>query len=146
MFRTLDKANAVPRAPAALVPNPAPTGTSIRCLTITLNGESAFCKSFLATAQVVSASEVGFPFISTSVLFFFAGARIISVNTPFSVTKPPPRAPIFRGSLSGFPSSVVSQISKKLEIPEGEKALTFFCTASSLGRCSEARKRLATCL
>jgi hypothetical protein len=49
-----------------------------------------------------------------------------SVVVPFWIPKPPPRAPTLSKSKIGVPFGVLSQISKKLEIPDGLKALAVF--------------------
>jgi len=71
---------------------------------------------------VVSASGAGFPLIKTWIQFVFLSETVTSVKTPFWIPKPPPLEPTLSKSAMGFPSFVLSQISKKLEIPAGEKA------------------------
>ncbi len=129
--KALLRARAVPRAPAALDPKPAPMGTSTRCLTVTWYVSGTFSNNVSTTVLVVSASGQSFPSINTRICFSFASARPTSVKTPLLITNPPPRAPICSGSVIGAPSGVLSQISKKLEIPAGLKALALLSTRLS---------------
>lgn len=120
------RARAVPKAPAALDPKPAPIGTSTWCLTVILHVLGAFCSSVSTTVLVVSASGQSFPLIDTLIWFSSDSVKLTSVWTPLLIPNPPPRAPIWFGLWRSLPSEVRSQISKKLEIPAGEKALAPF--------------------
>ena len=60
--------------------------------------------------------------METRIMFVFASETVTSVKTPFCMPKPPPLEPTCSKSARGFPLVVVSQISKKLEMPAGEKA------------------------
>lgn len=71
---------------------------------------------------MVSASGAIFPLIKMCMELVFASDTVTFVKTPFWIPKPPPLEPTLSKSAMGVPSSVLSQISKKLEIPAGEKA------------------------
>jgi len=137
-----ESANAVLSAPPALVPKPAPMGISISCLMVTFWGGLALLRSVSATVRVVSASGAGFLFMKSWIVVFSASVVSTRVWTPFSITKPPPLAPTWLNSVMGFPSGVVSQIWKKLEIPPGANAFAVFVGSytSPTGGCFRRRE------
>ena len=59
----------------------------------------------------------------TCILWAFAGDTFTLVVIPAFKPNPPPLAPTFLRSPIGLPFGVWSQISKKLEMPAGEKAV-----------------------
>jgi hypothetical protein len=120
--KALESAKLAVKAPAALVPKPAPMGTSTLWLTTTLQALAALLSSIRRAVFVVSASGANFPLMKTRIAFVFASETVTSVKTPFWIPKPPPLEPTRSKSAMGVPSAVLSQISKKLEIPAGEKA------------------------
>jgi hypothetical protein len=88
------------------------------------------------TVFVVSASGADFPLMKTRIVFVSASETLTSVKTPFWIPKPPPMEPTRSKSAMGFPSPVLSHISKKLEIPAGAKALAVLVNGSAFSFCS----------
>jgi hypothetical protein len=117
-----DTARQDANVPAALVPNPAAIGDATLKSMPTSRVIPCVFRSCSIAERVVSASGAGFELILILILvsaFFRIVTREVA---PWGIANPPPRAPILAGSASGLPDKSTLQISKKLEIPAGEKA------------------------